>query len=457
MTDLPQGPLHPDPYSSRSLVTDDHLRAQSYKGGWIVEYRGEYLGDVKKLKAGWRIEVLGKVTSGRRYELLKRATELIDAYFVEGGVELGSMLSHEADDDHFHARMRLPPEVIANVKRSRPHADPIFFHRLDADGKYRVFYADGRYTGIARRYEEDMTNATLGRWPNAVLVESKYAVPREAAREAQEIMTDDVLLRSISKQAPLITYRDTAPSAIAQLDRLEREGLVESRMLEDGGRAWTLTMAGALRAAKSEAIRGSAVEENVPVIYENPDLPKEEVAEAKGKRKRRRRGKEEEEAPVTDVQSPSCLPWVKVTRDPERYESCLAIARKVGPIKNAAQVYELLSGALVREDVECFIVVLVDVRGQLRGVSEAHRGQRSRVGVGVSDVMRIVIASGAEGFLVVHNHPSGNPTPSKADRDLTEQIEAAAKVYGSEITFFDHVVVGTGAYYSIREDKLYKV
>jgi DNA repair protein RadC len=158
---------------------------------------------------------------------------------------------------------------------------------------------------------------------------------------------------------------------------------------------------------------------------------------------------------VAPIQGDGCLPWVRVTRDPERYEACLAAARKIGPITNAAKVYELLHKTLSVEDQEVFLVVLTDVRGQLRGVSEVHRGQRSRVGVSVSDVMRVVNAAGAEGFLIAHNHPSGTPNPSDADRSLTTQIEKAVEPYGSDLTFFDHVVIGVGSFYSIREDKLY--
>jgi DNA repair protein RadC len=152
----------------------------------------------------------------------------------------------------------------------------------------------------------------------------------------------------------------------------------------------------------------------------------------------------------------ACLPWVRVTRDPERYEACLAKAQAIGPVANARKVYELLSPTLAQEDQEIFLVVLCDVRGQLRGVAEVARGQRSRVGVGVIDVMRVaravqdqVLHSGAEIFVVVHNHPSGNPEPSAQDRKLTETIREATRPYGSELTFADHVIVGMGAFYSM--------
>jgi RadC-like JAB domain len=147
-----------------------------------------------------------------------------------------------------------------------------------------------------------------------------------------------------------------------------------------------------------------------------------------------------------------CLPWVRVTRDPERYEACLAKARKIGPIENSRKVYDLLSPALAKEDQEVLCVVLLDVRRQLRGVSEIHRGQRSRVSVGVTDVMRVVIAAGAEAFVVVHQHPSGHSKPSDADVSLTKSIDRACAPFGKDLTFLGHVVIGTKEFSEISPE-----
>lgn len=151
------------------------------------------------------------------------------------------------------------------------------------------------------------------------------------------------------------------------------------------------------------------------------------------------------------------IPWVKVTRDVERYTECVRVADKIGPIKTPQKVYELLGSTLAREDQEVFLVVLLNLRGELRGVCEVARGQRSRVTVGPADVLRPVIASGAEGYLVVHNHPTGKASPSKADRELTDLIAAATKPLGKDVCFIDHCVVGLNQVYSICESKLYRI
>ena len=159
---------------------------------------------------------------------------------------------------------------------------------------------------------------------------------------------------------------------------------------------------------------------------------------------------------VAEPVAASGVPWVKVTRDVDRYSAAVKTADKIGPIRNACKVYELLGDALNKEDSEVFCVILLDLRGNLRGVCEVARGQRSRVTVGIADVLRPVVTSGAEGFIVVHNHPSGKASPSKADRDLTRLIAEATKPYGKDVCFIDHVVIGLGQAYSICESRMYK-
>jgi DNA repair protein RadC len=156
----------------------------------------------------------------------------------------------------------------------------------------------------------------------------------------------------------------------------------------------------------------------------------------------------------TEASAEDAIPWVKVSRDPEQYAAAMKRAKEYGPIDGPRAVYDLLEPALSKEDQEVFLVVLLDVRSQLRGVAEVHRGGRSRVSVSTPDVLRVVIASGAEMFIVVHNHPTGDPTPSNADKELTEAIGKAAKEV--DVVCADHVIVGRGKFYSFADKKIAK-
>jgi hypothetical protein len=164
--------------------------------------------------------------------------------------------------------------------------------------------------------------------------------------------------------------------------------------------------------------------------------------------------REAKENPV-DV-SDGSVPWVKISRDPEQYKAAMAVADKIGPVDGCKKIYELLGPTLIKEDQEVFCVVLLDVRQQVRGVVEVHRGSRSRVATSLVDVMRVVLQSGAEGFIVTHNHPTGKASPSPADRDLTKSIRKAAELFDDDVAFVDHVIIGNGQCYSFADKKLHK-
>lgn len=164
-----------------------------------------------------------------------------------------------------------------------------------------------------------------------------------------------------------------------------------------------------------------------------------------------------EESRENPVDTGDGVPWVKIARDPEQYKAAMKEADEIGPIDDPKKVYELLGPALLKEDQEVFAVVLLDVRQQCRGVAEVHRGSRSRVATSMVDILRVVLKSGAEGFVVVHNHPTGKASPSPADKDLTKAIEKAAKLFDGDLAFVDHVICGNGQYYSFADEKLYKL
>jgi DNA repair protein RadC len=149
------------------------------------------------------------------------------------------------------------------------------------------------------------------------------------------------------------------------------------------------------------------------------------------------------------AKSPACLPWVRVTRDPARFSSCLAEARKIGPIQSPKKVYELFKQQGLSEDQEVFYVLLLDTQFQCRGVGEISRGARDRVQTPIPDLLRLPLVDGAITFIVVHNHPSGKVNPSEADKQVTVAINEAGKAVG--VPLFDHVIIGTDSYYSFLE------
>jgi DNA repair protein RadC len=85
-------------------------------------------------------------------------------------------------------------------------------------------------------------------------------------------------------------------------------------------------------------------------------------------------------------------------------------------------------------------VLCVDQRSSLRSTYQVGRGGMHGCALMACDVLTPVVRDGASGFILVHNHPSGDPTPSPEDIDLTRALSAAATTIC--VPLLDHVVVG---------------
>lgn len=123
---------------------------------------------------------------------------------------------------------------------------------------------------------------------------------------------------------------------------------------------------------------------------------------------------------------------------PRRGERCL----------DPGRVFELMRHAALT-DRETFHVVLLDVRGRLLRTAQIAEGSLTQCPVSPRDALRPAVREGAHGVVWVHNHPSGDPSPSAEDVDLTERLRAAAELVG--VVARDHVIVAGAGYYSFVE------
>jgi DNA repair protein RadC len=84
-------------------------------------------------------------------------------------------------------------------------------------------------------------------------------------------------------------------------------------------------------------------------------------------------------------------------------------------------------------------LVLLNAKNDVTGVIKVSEGGLHGAALRPSDVFRPVLVAGADGFAMLHNHPSGDPTPSAADVNMTKLIVNGAQAVG--LFFVDHVVV----------------
>jgi len=103
-------------------------------------------------------------------------------------------------------------------------------------------------------------------------------------------------------------------------------------------------------------------------------------------------------------------------------------------------------GALEQEHLR---VVLLDRRNRVLEVVEIYRGSVSSSQVRVGEVFKEAVRKNASGIIVVHNHPSGDPTPSPDDVAVTRAIVQAGKLL--DVDVLDHLVIGQGRWVSLKE------
>ncbi|HYW33240.1 MAG TPA: DNA repair protein RadC [Gemmatimonas sp.] len=127
-----------------------------------------------------------------------------------------------------------------------------------------------------------------------------------------------------------------------------------------------------------------------------------------------------------------------------------AEAREAGvPLRGPRDVAAAFSPRLQDLPVEEFHVAILDAQHRLERDVLITRGLLNSSLVHPREVFREAIAERAAAVILVHNHPSGDPTPSAEDRAVTEQLVAAGRLL--DIPVHDHIIVGRGRYVSFAE------
>ncbi len=111
-------------------------------------------------------------------------------------------------------------------------------------------------------------------------------------------------------------------------------------------------------------------------------------------------------------------------------------------IEVADDIYELLEH-LKYEKQEHFVAVLLDSKNKVIRVANVHIGTLTMSLVGPREVFRIAIREGASSIIVAHNHPSGDPTPSPEDHEVTRRLVEVGQLL--DIPVLDHVIIGDPA------------
>lgn len=128
-----------------------------------------------------------------------------------------------------------------------------------------------------------------------------------------------------------------------------------------------------------------------------------------------------------------------------------AVKAKTG-LSSWSSVVDYLRLAQAFDDREQFRVLFLDKKNNLIADEVQGKGTVDHTPVYVREVVKRALELSSTAIILVHNHPSGDPTPSRADIDMTKQIIDAARPLG--VTVHDHIIVGRDGHASFKQLRL---
>ncbi len=118
-------------------------------------------------------------------------------------------------------------------------------------------------------------------------------------------------------------------------------------------------------------------------------------------------------------------------------------------IKSPADAANLLMMEMSLFDQEHLRVILLDTKNHVLAIETVYQGNVNTAVIRVGELFRDAIRQNCAAIIVVHNHPSGDPTPSPEDVHITEQMVEAGNLLDIEV--LDHIIVGNQRYVSLKE------
>lgn len=120
-----------------------------------------------------------------------------------------------------------------------------------------------------------------------------------------------------------------------------------------------------------------------------------------------------------------------------------------------SDVYHLLREDMEHLEQEHLIVLCLDIKGNILKRETIYIGTTTSIPVSIKELFKSAIKVNAHGIIVVHNHPTGDSTPSLADNRLTEKIKDAGNLLSIEL--IEHLIVGKSEFYSYKHQQGFKI
>ena len=120
--------------------------------------------------------------------------------------------------------------------------------------------------------------------------------------------------------------------------------------------------------------------------------------------------------------------------------------------KSPQEIFDYLRYSMRDLDKEVFKVIYLDKRDKIIDSADLFEGTLDSIPIRPREIMESAIAHNATGLIFAHNHPTGDPAPSKTDKQLTRELVFVGMIM--QIKVLDHIIIGEDRYFSFADDKL---
>jgi DNA repair protein RadC len=139
---------------------------------------------------------------------------------------------------------------------------------------------------------------------------------------------------------------------------------------------------------------------------------------------------------------------IKAALELGRRAATLGLAQRV-KIASAQDVADMLMPKFRAYETEHFKCLLLNTKNEVLKTVEVSAGSVDQTLAAPMDVFRQAVREGAPALILAHNHPSGDPEPSRQDIQLTERMKSAGELLGVRV--LDHVIFGDGRFVSLKD------
>lgn len=118
-------------------------------------------------------------------------------------------------------------------------------------------------------------------------------------------------------------------------------------------------------------------------------------------------------------------------------------------IKSPEIAAEIAQHYIGDEDREVFLVMCLDTKNKINAIHRAHVGSINASVIHPREIFKCALLNNSFSLLCFHNHPSGDPTPSPEDIEVTKRLKESGLILGIEV--LDHIIIGKHKFVSLRE------